>query len=773
MIGLLEWLLDLERIRLGRDAPLSVHWQPLLPVWLVTPLTLLGLVVVLIAYRRERCSAAGRSMLFVARASLILLLAVLLGRPALVLQRERVESSHVALLFDTSRSMLIADGCGGDSRMKCAQQILSEKDGAAIAAMLSRNDLVVHSFAGSKRRELDGDSVEDIPLISAAIDGWPCEGSVSDPWGALESVLAQRDGGRLSAVVIVSDGRATVARGMESAIEKATARQVPIFVLPVGSESPLLDAVIVQVTAPSRAFLKDRSAVRVEIRVDGSAAEQPVKVRLLNESSGEEMARRVVTISEDGKANIVFAIVPGATGRLAMRVEIEELKGERALDNNVARVGIDVVDDVIRVLYVDGQPRYEYRYLKNTLLREPTMRSSCLLLSADEAFVQEGTDPLRRFPTDIEALSAYDVVLLGDVDPNGAWLSTLQAEMLVEYVSERGGGFGLLAGPRFAPHRFAGSPLARLLPIRIDENSATFEGATITQSYVPKFTPEGRTSGLFPLNADDDWDALGGLYWFAATAGAKPGAEVLAYHPGLDRGEAQPLFVLGRVGAGRVFFSGTDETWRWRRSAGEWAFDAFWTQVCRTLARTESIGIDRRYEIFTDRRRYGYGQVVEIRLRVFDSEMLSATGDTVRAIIKNEAGQVIARLPLLRTGFEAADFDARFTPPADGWYSVEIGGVMNQPDVQPASARFFVGGADPESSQPGADHESLRRIAAATGGEVLTRETVANSLAGIVDRSLRIPDDVSEPLWDSKLSLILFATLISAEWIVRKAMGLV
>src|SRR5262249_6038711 len=182
--------------------------------------------------------------------------------------------------------------------------------------------------------------------------------------------------------------------------------------------------------------------------------------------------------------------------RMTVRVEAEPQDDEFDLDNNRAQIAINVHDEKLRVLYVEGPPRFEYRFLKNTLLRETTIASSCLLLDATEAFVQEGNDPIRAFPVSPGELNRYAVVLRGDVDLRGDGISPAQIAMRGDFVGARGGGLGFIAGERAMPHHLRGTALEKLLPVRIDPTFAGRYRETLIDPFPIQPTVEGRRPPL-------------------------------------------------------------------------------------------------------------------------------------------------------------------------------------------------------------------------------------------------------------------------------------
>lgn len=503
------------------------------------------------------------------------------------------------------------------------------------------------------------------------------------------------------------------------------------------------------------------------------------------------------------------------------------MDGEHTAENNSAWVDVTVLDNRLRLLYVDGYPRYEYRYLKNAALREQTVDISVLLIEADESFVQEGSEPIRRFPETPEELNRYDVVLLGDVDPRGGWLSSAQMDMLLDFVGNRGGGFGLIAGERFTPQRFLGTPLEKLIPVRIDPTFLGRYDATLVSGFRPQLTREGKRSRVFRFAADHTeserlFAGFPEMFWLARTLGARPGASVLSEHPTIRSPSGpMPVVVTGRYGAGTLFFQATDDTWRWRRHQGELLHDTYWVRVMRELMPGTRMAQDRRFVLRTDRRTYPYGTGVQVQIEIFDSQLLSEQRDVIPIVVTatpaphetpsqsessgavdgggevtaesplDEQGEggarlgmssiedpsyeqqtVVGRFDLHRLGPESNRFEGTWVPPVPGRFTVQATEFAPQAGRRGARTLIRVEPPDLEARRPEADHETLERIARVSGGKVLDLDELQEGFNAIRDRSVMIPDDVTEPLWDSRLVLVLFATMISMEWILRKVFGL-
>jgi len=823
VISLLEWLLDLDNIRLARDAPLLLRWENQLPAWLLFGMGLIAVAWIVAVYQRESLSIRRKSMLGVVRAMLMALLVVVLCQPAIVLQRNRVEPAQTVLLIDTSLSMAtvepldqdpalaqnMANGSGiadpakmnETSRLGFVQAALLNNRAAVVHGLISRNSLQLATFdtdvqilASANRSDFDESLAQAIAQVQA-------DGLGSDLGGAIRRVIEKSHGRRIAAILVASDGQSTEPESWKDVTDLARGRQIPIYTTRIGLNERPIDVEIGNVRAQESVFADDLLGVEGEVRAFGTTVPVTVRVELVDERTAFVAAFDDVVLDPGTPLKKVeLRTKATGAGRTAYRLRAVPLPGERITENNSETVQVQVVADKLRVLLVEGYPRFEYRYLKNALLREKSIALSVLLLEADEQFVQEGTFPIRRFPESPEELGRFDVVLFGDVDPRAGWLTSAQMKMLLDFVGNDGGGFGLIAGERFAPQRFLGTLLEKLVAVRIDPTFLGPNDTVIATGFHVQLMPEGKRSPLFrdagrlenasTDRVSDSGGTLPDLFWFARNLGAKPGATVLAEHPSAQtpgnaaRGPTPiPLVVFGRYGAGKIFFQGTDDTWRWRLHTGELMHDTYWVQVVREIMRTGRVAQDRRLTIRSDRRVYDFGQRVQIEVEILDSELLSAHREAVPLVVMREgkagsnvenpsSGALAQRLLATRIGPDSRRYEVNYTPESAGRFRAQVDSITPREGEGPASTAFRVETPDLEMRRPEADHESLSRIATATGGKFLELSDWPAAFAEIPDRSVLIPDDVTEPLWDSKLALILFVLFLAIEWVLRKAFGI-
>jgi len=345
----------------------------------------------------------------------------------------------------------------------------------------------------------------------------------------------------------------------------------------------------------------------------------------------------------------------------------------------------------------------------------------------------------------------------------------------------------LIAGQRSAPQALRGTPLEKLLPVMIDPQYLGLPGRPqpdagpiFSETYQLELTPEGRDNPVFRFEQQPEENlttiaALPPLFWYAPTLGPKPAAEVLARHP-LDRTVSGPvpLVVTGRYGAGRIYYHGTDDTWRWRRGTGEAYYDAYWLQAVRYCTENRLLTQTRAARLFADRKRYDYAEPVKVTLQLASPDLAQALPQDItgryRSLDHKHAGQ----FTLTRLGPKARIFEGRFTPPAQGSYTVEadLEDPAAGPQARPQLA-IQVRATSLELVHRQADHEALRQLAEQTGGEVLYLDELERLATLLPDRRVKIPDDIAEPIGDTRLVLGLMVLILAIEWSLRKWFGLI
>jgi hypothetical protein len=221
-----------------------------------------------------------------------------------------------------------------------------------------------------------------------------------------------------------------------------------------------------------------------------------------------------------------------------------------------------------------------------------------------------------------------------------------------------------------------------------------------------------------------------------------------------------------------LYFQATDETWRWRRRTGVGLHDAYWVQVVRMLAPTRHGNRDPRLTLSADPAVTEVGRRVMLRARVPDADLLATLTDRLALIVRDRDQQPIARVTAERSGPGSALFEAAWTPLMPGTYEVTVDDVDPPDGREAAVIRLRAKDASLERRRLDADPDAMARLAHMTGGSVGDLNRLGELIATIEDRSVRVPDDIREPLWRNRLAWIAFVALISVEWGLRKGWGL-
>jgi uncharacterized membrane protein len=261
-----------------------------------------------------------------------------------------------------------------------------------------------------------------------------------------------------------------------------------------------------------------------------------------------------------------------AAGSFDLRASIEPFPDEATDKNNQRSKKIYVTDRKVKVLLVDGLPRWSFQSWQSVLAGDPRVELNCLLLDGESDIVtDEHSVFLSQFPAQ---LSAYDLIVFGDVNPKE--LTAAQLDAMARFVSESGGGFVMIAGQHYSPRAYRRTALGKLLPVEAGSDEADPPAANERIA----FTDEARSGSLMrvPDSMLAGASALAPLQWLATSTVIKPGAKVLA------TASNAPLMVVQQYGRGRTLYIATDELWRWTKDLGEHGYAAFLEQIVQSLS---------------------------------------------------------------------------------------------------------------------------------------------------------------------------------------------
>jgi hypothetical protein len=712
------------------------------------------------------------------------------------------------------------------TRLQLAQALVGRNDNDWLDALLNRRHMKIHLFHldanGRAIRAGDvthPDEREPLEQARRALAGFEAEGKESRLGGAVRHVLDLYRGASLSAVIMLTDGVTTRDETLAQVADYAKEKKVPLFFVGIGDDHPIRDLKLHDLNVDDVVNVNERVNFTASLTGQGFKDLTVTVVLKVKDKDGKEIEvdRKVVTVDPKGQsAKVEMAHTPTKPGRKLYIMEVEQPKvdrPEKVVPPSHTRLerAIDVLENkLIRVLYVEGTPRYEFRFLKNLLERERpdekknrAIELKVVLLDADAEFPAQDRTALADFPATREELDVYDVIIIGDCDPRHPKLGDKRLRNLVDFVrgdhgrgpdgkapkvSKTGGGLLMIAGPNYAPHAFRDTPLAAVLPVESGRPPA--EPDEQLDSYRLHLTPAGRISPIRFSNSDSvnlaTWKKLAPMYWFAQGYRTKPLAEILAVHPTEKAASVQPgqdgrlpLIVQHIVGSGRCMFFGFDETWRWRFRENEEYFNKFWTQTIRYLSRNRIL----RTVLTLDKQTpYKVGEPIKVSVRFPDSTRVGQKADPktdVTVIVEyrppgnDKADPEIETLKLVNAKGHPTLFEELYLRTREGKYRFRL----SSPDVSKE---------DPEGEKPSADalvehppgelerltmnREELQEAARSTRGRFYTLVN-ADSLLDQLPAGARVSRHAPRPpirLWNHALIFALVLFLLSAEWILRK-----
>lgn len=818
------WYLGLKAPAPGEGTQWRLDWRLPAPSWMVA-VAVVGLILFVgWVYRRDGESLQVRQRLMLTVLRLLVFGVILAMLTELSLTVERTGLPSVAVMIDTSASMSLQDQYppgsaaaglansvsllpGRDAhRLALTQEILTRNKGKFLRELQRNHQLRLYRFSDSASL-LETGSLDEaaavheievaapnsdssapvaarkpkLPPVEAAIaeiQALRADGEQTRPGPAVKKVLADLRGAPPAALILFTDGVASISDvdKLSTVAESVRRKGAQLHIVGLGSDEASKDVLIYDTLVDEVAFVGDPMSFTAKIKSFGSAGKK-LTLRLRKDGEPAALVSQEIKAPPDGQPlKVELSYTSSQAGEYDLVLEVVPQSDETNKQNNAEIRHVSVREEKIRVLLVDGAPRYEFRYLKQLFERDKSTELSTLLQEADLEYSQEDRTALEHFPVKNEDLAKYDVVIFGDLAPGMLGPSVL--ENLRDFVREKGGSVIFIAGPQANPVALNGTPLEALLPFEPADVKVPSSDATTYESFHPALTLEGQKgNSLFRLGDGEAdsmriWNSLPSLFWFIEIPKTKPGVRVFAEHP-LKSGTTGrlPIIMLQQVGAGKVLYHATDETWRWRFRRGDLYYGRYWIQAVRYLSRGRLIGKDRTAELSVDQLVYQRGQPVTLRVRFVDEKFLpiDASGVTVMVERKGEGRQPVK---LTRLRESPTMFEGQLARLTDGSYHAWV----SQPafNEAPPSTDFRVEPPLRELQRRGMDKVDMLLAAKQSNGRFYTIDAV-DTLPSEIPLGTPIPlqTDNPIPLWNRWEVLSLFATLLTGEWMLRKRWRLV
>ena len=749
------------------------------------------------------------------------ILAAIAVSPRIIRTWRDPHKPQVAVVLDGSRSMLLTDRYTGEQARWLATNGNATPGNPGAEIEISRETVVRRLLAESasavgwatkvsRQFEVTGFR------FAGDVTAWPLAGDTPfavDPEGystALGDVLDRvgrsvgAQGGstdRPRAIVLVSDGAGNIGADPTEVARVLGRLGTPVYVVAVGDPNPPRDVAVLDVRVPKRLNLGEELVVSADIAVTGFGAAR-IPVELLRD--GEVIDKREIVSGPSDRAGrptvVNFSFVPDRPGSLRLTVRVPPQPGVQNPEHSEGSGVVEVDDRKIRVLMVDSEPRWQFRFLRNAMERDPAVASTLTL-----CLLRPGVGPIQgpgyitALPTDARQLGEYDVIILGDVER--AKLPDEFCKSLAQMVRLRSTALMVMAGRKGHYRELADTPLGEILPVTLKQGSGgdplefTARGGA---PYTVELTEIGRTHLLTRLASSVQeneaiWGRFVPLRWAAAVTGLAPGADSLLVHPDRLAGANKlPLLAVQQVGAGKVMFCGIDESWRWRREVGDKYFYRFWAQALRWMVKkpfSDSDPDSNKARLALDRTESDVGQVVQV-----EAYCLGPDGYPLQpAKDGKDAAQVCVRIePAVAAGAAAANSanvkaeQIVLTPAPGGWgiyrgkfTAGKPGTYLLRPIVadygsQPLNSpvKLTVTRADLERNFAGQDRVTLAAIAQASGGELLSidqADRLADLLAARAESRTQTAEFSLTQHWACYAAL---AAVLAALWLIRKRAGL-
>ena len=576
----------------------------------------------------------------------------------------------------------------------------------------------------------------------------------------------------LRAVVLMSDGNWNIGGVPTEAATQLRMKDVPVFAIQAGSEASLPDLEVVSLDAPTFGVVD--KPVRIPFSISSTMPrEVPVSVSLT--SSGGEKLQETFTVPANGTLQNAFVWRPKKVGEFELEISCPPVADERIEKNNSLKAPISIRKESLKVLIVESFPRWEYRYLRNALVRDPGVDVKSILFYPSLKSAGGGKDYLKEFPQKDEDLLKYDVILLGDVGIENDQLSLEDCTRIRGVVENQATGLILMPGFGGRQLSLVESDLKPLFPIIFDVQQPKGWGNRIPSKF--QLTESGVGSLLTKLadtsEANDQvWRSLPGFQWYAPVLRAKVGSEVLAVHATESNENGRiPLLVTKTFGAGKILFMGTDGAWRWREGVEDKYHYRFWGQVARWMAYQRNMAGGDALRLFysPDRPKTGQTLTLNANAMSISGEPLQSGNVTVQ-IVAPSGNTNNVKLTAASNADQWGLFSGSFVPEENGPHRVTVNCKESGAQIKTA---ISVQGLEREQVGKPADTTSLKEIALVTRGELVAAEKAAGVIESI--RKLKSPEAQIKRLriWANPILTGVILCLLSCFWIGRKLAGLI
>ena len=738
------------------------------------PIVLIGIAVVVVAvptvlqYRdvRGNSSALDRVLLTAIRTSALLLVLFGIFKPQLVLSAVVPKQSFIAILLDDSQSMRIGD-MNGQSRGDFVLSNFGSESSTLIKKLSEKFVLRYFRFSESIERVTDATTI-------------PFGGKKTHVTNAVNRVTDELASVPLAGIVVVSDGVDNSGKSLSESLDDLQSRNIPVSTIGVGVEKFNRDIEVSRVEAP-RSVLRG-SSLMVDVTISHRGFEDET-VQLNVEDEGRIVASREVKLSANDVTMTEVHFKADAPGARVFSFEVPTRPNELLSENNRREQLIYVKNERLKILYFEGEPRFELKFIRRAVEDDASLQVICLQRTADNKFlrldVDNANDLLGGFPKTREELFHYDGLIIGSVE--ASYFTHDQLKMIGDFVNQRGGGLLVLGGRlSFSEGGYRDTPLADVLPLVLPPVSKRYESegsgsGTFFSKLLVQPTPKGMAHAVTQFSTDSEtnysiWQNLPPLSTLNLVEGVKPGATTLLVGSGKDV-KQQPVLAFQRYGRGISIALTISDSWQWqmhhKMPLEDMTHELFWRKLLRWLVND----VPKQVTVTTEKSRYVPGNEVSIVVEVQDERFLKVNNAEVSVGIRAPSGDRIT-LPMEWTLGKDGEYRASFFPEETGIYQLSASALFRGVDLGTGVGYTESGETMEEYFQAELHTTLLKEIADATDGRFYSHNTVAMLPEDLNYAGVGTTVHEKYDLWDMPVIFIFFLGSIGTEWTYRKYRGL-
>ena len=734
----------------GRFISVLSWWQLAL-----LPLAIAALTFVVLGYfkLRGRTRNVDRMAIALLRGTALAVVIFSLSRPLLEVTAQMPQPGVVGVLLDNSISMGLANTELG-TRSDFIEQQLDAESGSLLRDLQQSFDVRLFKFGAETK------AISDIGAMDY-------EDGDSDLIEALRFAQTTMQGEPLAGLVVISDGALQPDKSLDALLLALKSARIPVYSIGLGESRYTRDIEISQVKLPDAVLNGSRVMADVSIKQQGYDG---VSVELLVEDDSRILHKQQIRL-QPGTRSFKIPLATEDTGPRQLEFHITAMADEQVATNNSQQAMLTVDDRKMRVLYYEGEPRFELKFIRRAVADDDNLGVTGLIRTADAKFYRVGIESraeLRNgFPITRDELFAYDAIILGSVE--NSLLSREQQNMVVEFVSERGGGLLMLGGRHaFSEGGYRDSVLQQIAPVVMPEKAQ----ADFTREVKIQPTAAALVHPALLLADSNEksiarWLTLPPLTMVNPIRRVKPGATLLLSSPANEQGDAYVVMAWHRYGRGKVVAFPVQNSWIWQMhheiELEDQTHELLWRQLLRWLSET----VPQRLSLNLSAQKIHAGGMVELRSEVLQADFSAQRESEPRAVLTAPDGSEQA-ITLGPHPSMPGVYEGKLTVVDPGDYLVHIELDEQGAVTRGAETRLLVTRTGDEYFHSELNDKLLRRIADESNGSFFTTQNAGKLVAALENNDRGSRTLLRLDLWDMPILFLLLITLLCAEWGYRR-----